>query len=374
MNGSFDTGPYGISANDSPTNLTGQFPGPEHHPVTAFIENYSIPVLCLLGLCGNSLASLVFLQKSLRNSSSSIFLATKGFSDNGFLSTLLIIWLSRTFQLRIGAISGACQVIIFLSNVCGCISVWLVVFVTLENYIRICRPFIVNRVCKTTTAKLAVIVLCVIAFGIYSYCFWVMQSDTCSPHEEFIHLISAFIYTDTLLTLVVPLVFIIVLMTAILCDLVKSYNRRSNLHAPTVKRVKNPMAKVTKMLLAVTVTFFCLNLPSHVNRMRIMITSFIADSEQSTESRAAEIQQITLLISYLSLTINIFVYLLFGSKFRNVFIQLITCRVRGSTSVYSPATDISARENGSKAKYTHTRVIADVLEKARLTTNTDVDV
>jgi hypothetical protein len=80
------------------------------------------------------------------------------------------------------------------------------------------------------------------------------------------------------------------------------------------------MAKVTKMLFAVTVTFICLNLPSHINRLRIMISSILeAEGQQGQySSREEMIQQITLLVSYLSLTINLLVYVTFGSRFRKV--------------------------------------------------------
>ena len=356
MNESAGAGLYDVTSSSSHGNLTDSFPVHVHHPVTTFIETYSIPVLCLLGLIGNSLASIVFFQKQLRNSSSSIFLATRGLSDNGFLSTLLIIWLSRTFQLQLGGVPGACRVIIFLTYVCGCISVWLVVFVTFENYIRICRPFIVNRVCKTSTAKLAVLVLIIFAVGLYNFPFWAMSGE-CKPYQEHYNLVQALVYTDTVVTLVMPLICITVLMAAIVYDLVKSYNRRSKLHAPTVKRMNNPMAKVTKMLLAVTVTFFCLNLPSHVNRLRIMISSFLLDSDNtpSGESYLDEeaIMYITLFMSYLSLTINIVVYITFGSKFRTVFIELITCRFCSTLLTFSrQPTNASSRElcNGNQTR------------------------
>ncbi|XP_060568509.1 mu-type opioid receptor-like, partial [Ruditapes philippinarum] len=134
-----------------------------YHPLTSFIEQYTIPVICIFGLITNTLSSIVFLQKTLRDSSCSIFLAARGFIDNGFLSTLLIVWISQTFNLQLGSLSGSCKVIIFLSYICGFISVWLVVFITFENYIRICKPFVVKRICTTALAKVIVAILCLIS-------------------------------------------------------------------------------------------------------------------------------------------------------------------------------------------------------------------
>ena len=310
-----------VSIQPQTSNVTEQVPGSSYHVITVYIQKYMIPSICLLGLIGNTLSSLVFLRKSLRKNSCSILLCARGFSDNGFLSTLLTIWISRTFQLHLGAIRSSCQIIIFFTYVFGCTSVWLVVFVTAENYIRICRPFIVNRICTTNVAKRIVVILCCITLCIYNFPFWAMSPDTCVPYDPFYKTVQVFIYADTLLTLVVPLICITLVMIAIVCSLVKSYNRRSRLRAPTAKRIKNPMAKVTKMLFAVTVTFICLNLPSHINRLRIMISSIFETEGQLTQDRSREeaIQQITLLVYYLSLTTNLLVYVTFGSKFRKVF-------------------------------------------------------
>lgn len=307
-------------------NFTQQSGITEYHPITTIIEQYLIPAICIFGITGNTLASAVFLEKTLRNRSCSIFLAARGFSDNGFLLTLLIIWISRTFQLQLGSINCSCQIIIFLSYVCGCISVWLVVFVTFENYIRICRPFIVNRICTTSFAKVTVGIVCFVAVCFYNFPFWAMTPDTCMPYLQFYNAVQAFVYTDTVLTLVLPLICISTLMTAIVYDLVKSYNRRNRLRAPTAKKVKNPMAKVTKMLLAVTVSFICLNLPSHVNRIRIMISSFVSDESHNNRSFALEeaVQQITLLVYYLSLSTNIIVYIIFGGRFRKVLRNILS--------------------------------------------------
>ncbi|XP_060605151.1 FMRFamide peptide receptor frpr-18-like [Ruditapes philippinarum] len=293
--------------------------GSSYGLISGYIEKYVIPVICLLGLIGNTLSSIVFLRKPIRNSSCSIFLCARGFSDNGFLSTLLIIWISRTFQLRLGEIQSSCQIIIFLTYVFGCTSVWLVVFVTAENYIRICRPFIVNRICTTNVAKCVVGILLFVTLCIYNFPFWTMSPDTCVLYGRYHKTVQVFVYADTFLTLIVPLICITLVMTAIVCSLLKSYNRRSRLRAPTAKRIKNPMAKVTKMLFAVTVTFICLNLPSHINRLRIMISSIFETTEQGQyTSREGMIQHITLLVSYLSLTTNLVVYVTFGSKFRKV--------------------------------------------------------
>ncbi|XP_052259596.1 FMRFamide receptor-like [Dreissena polymorpha] len=266
------------------------------------------------------------MHKSLRNNSCSIFLAVRGLSDNGFLTTLLIIWISRAFRLQLGSTHGACRIIIFLTYVCGFISVWMVVFVTAENYIRICRPFVVNRLCTPTKAKIIVSVLGLIAVCLYNFPFWAMTPSTCLVYSG---LVSGLVYTDTALTLAIPFVCLFLLMTAIVCDLVKSYKRRRHLRAPNARKNRNPMATVTKMLFAVTLSFFILNLPSHVNRLRLMILPLIGiQSRNEFSSLDQAVEQITLSIYYLSLAFNIVLYFAFGSRFRCVFIDVFFSRCK----------------------------------------------
>jgi somatostatin receptor 2 len=243
----------------------------------------------------------------------------------------LIVWISQTFNLQLGSLSGSCKVIIFLSYICGFISVWLVVFVTLENYIRICKPFVVKRFCTTTLAKFIVAILCLISVCLYNFPFWAMSEDNCLYLPRHRNSVQALIYTDTVITLALPICCIIYLMTAIVCNLVKSFRVRK-LRRASRTSTNNPLAKVTKMLFAVTVTFFCLNLPSHIYRYVKMISSFVYKSSEPDRHSIKEeaIQQTTLLMSYISISTNIIVYIIFGSKFRAVFLQM--CHLCGGST------------------------------------------
>ncbi|KAH3716095.1 hypothetical protein DPMN_058812 [Dreissena polymorpha] len=300
------------------------------HPITHYIELYIIPILCIIGVIGNTVSTIIFMHKTLRNSSCSIFLAVRGMSDNGFLTTLLIPWISRTFRLGLGSTNGACQIIVFLTYVCGFISVWMVVFLTAENYIRICRPFVVSRICTPTKAKLVAAAFGLIAVALYNFPFWTMTPSSCESYPSLYNIIQGLVYTDTVLTLVFPFVCIVLLMTAIVCDLVRSYKRRNHLRAPNARNNRNPMAKVTKMLFAVTISFFVLNLPSHVNRLRIALINTNTGGDFSSLDQA--VGQITLLIYYSSLAFNIVLYITFGSKFRCVFLEVFCSRCKDHIS------------------------------------------
>ena len=150
--------------------------------VRTAIEACSMPTICTIGLISNTLALVTFLQMPLRNKSCSVFLAGRSVSDNGSLGTLFLIWISGKLRLGLASVLGICQVILFLTYVCGCISVWLVVFVTAENYIRICHPFLVQRLCTAKFAQIIIFVLTLITLTIYNFPLWISQPD-CSPNS-----------------------------------------------------------------------------------------------------------------------------------------------------------------------------------------------
>lgn len=311
--------------------------------VTA-IQTIAVPVIAVLGIIGNCVSFAVFTRPSLRTNSCSFFLAARSVSDSGFLIALFTIWLSSTLDLELSRITGLCQTFIFLTYVFSCMSVWLVVFVTAENYIRICKPFLVNKVCKLFNAKVLVAVVCVLVSSFYSFPFWAVSGE-CIPVERQFNFMQGVIYVDSLLTFVIPCILMTVFIVSVLITTLKSCKRRRRLSASSMKASKNPVTKVAKMLLAVTLIFFCLNIPSHVVRLRLAIQTFKYSTANVT-SLDVTINSLALLLYYTSLAINVIVYYIFGSKFRHVFQEIVLCKKpallsvtssRSATSFYSAA-------------------------------------
>ncbi|KAL4219898.1 7 transmembrane receptor (rhodopsin) [Mactra antiquata] len=333
------------------TNKSGHFTSrttPDSYNFMTNVERYAVPMICLFGLVGNTISFIVFLRKTLRSNSCNLFLAARSISDNGFIIILFIIWLSSTFDLKLSHRTGICQIIITLSYVFGCISVWLVVFVTVENYIRVCRPFMVNEICKTTNAKIAVGVLIGFVLCCYHYPLWT-TTKRCVPYPKYYNLIQKMVYVDTVLTLVLPTLIMSLLMAAMARSSVSACQRRRRLQFNKIKNTKNPMTKVTTMLLAVTLIFFTLNMPSHVIRLRLMIISISRNSPYVTTSTDLIFQSLSQLLYYTSLAINIIVYFLFGSNFRKTFFGLFSGRI----SHVSVQTDNSVLSGYNRSKTSH---------------------
>ena len=317
------------------TNSTNEDPSLSYAANAAMlVEIYCMPVICLFGLVGNTLSSITFLRNPLRKTSCSLYLAVRSISDNGFLLALSLIWISTVFELRLSRVKGICQTIVFLTYICGCVSVWLVVFVTIENYVRICHPFAAKTVCSKRPARILTCILCISALGVYNFPLWISNSD-CSHNHKFYEITQALVYTDTLLTLVIPSLLIIVLMIAILYSLIQTFQRRQRLRkSPEPKNRATgktlPAAKVTKMLFVVSLMFFILNIPSHIIRLYILINSFIKGQNQPPNVERA-IQTIFQLIYYLSFSLNIIIYLSFGRNFRTTF-KTLFCRKEANSA------------------------------------------
>ena len=290
--------------------------------ILMMLEVYYMPVICSFGLTGNTLSAVTFFRSPLRKTSCSVYLGVRSISDNGFLLALLLIWISTVFDLRLSQVTGVCQTVVFLTYICGCVSVWLVVFVTIETYVRMCHPFVMNKYCAKCPACILTTTLCIFAFGVYNFPIWISNTD-CSHNRKYSGLTQAFVYIDTLLTLAIPSILITILMTAIVYNLVSTYQRRQRLNREPKSKNKSksdspPAAKVTKMLFIVSLLYFVLNIPSHVIRLEILVNNFIKGRTQISNVESA-MQTIFQLLYYLSFAVNIIIYLKFGRNFRTTF-------------------------------------------------------
>lgn len=280
----------------------------------AGIELVLVPVIAVFGMVGNAFSCAMFVTKPLNKNSSSLFLALRSVSDSGFLATLLIIWMSSIFDLRLSHTLPVCQLMIYLTYVFSCSSVWLVVLITLENYVRICKPFHVYKICKRNNA--AIISVCMTAVILCCYCFpfWTVGTD-CQPLEKHHDTIQTMVYVDSVMTMFAP---IGIMVCALMAMFWSGKCKRSYLHrkktATSSRTGANPVKQVTTMLFAVTIIFLILNLPSHTVRLRYM-DLYVIDSVIISQNESV-FQTASMMLHYMSLAINFVIYYTFGSRFR----------------------------------------------------------
>lgn len=243
---------------------------------------YYTPILVYMGGIGNMLSVYIFLTPKLRKLTSSYYLSALAISDTVFLIALFIVWLAM-IEIDVFNQPGACQILVYLTSTCSFLSVWFVVAFTIERFVAVRCPLLRHSICTVQRAKIILISLVIFAMIIFSPLLifantQVIKNNTmCSVEPEWQHLASIFNIVDTIITFLIPVVVIVALNMEICKAIWKLNDTRQIL---TVRRVvqKNikPISrmdyfgtqmKITKMLLIVSSTFLCFNLPSYIMRV-----------------------------------------------------------------------------------------------------------
>lgn len=116
-----------------------------------YCYTYYIPLMIAVGLIGNVLSCIVFLTTHLKMRSSSYYLAALAAADFGYLSVLLVVQFSYKGVVEIYNRNGWCQTFIYISTVCSCLSVWLIVAFTVERFIAVQYPLQRPHICTVST-------------------------------------------------------------------------------------------------------------------------------------------------------------------------------------------------------------------------------
>ncbi|KAK7486452.1 hypothetical protein BaRGS_00022253 [Batillaria attramentaria] len=340
---------------------SGLLPRPNGGIVIQILARFhliALPTIAILGIISNLLSFCIFVSKTLRRTSCSIYLAARSISDTGFLLSLFITWLGDAVSAPVVHTVVVCQVVIFSSYVFGFLSVWLVVFITLENYIRICHPFSVAKFCTVQKFSLW-------TTEVKSY----KGLQRCGNNLKYIVIIKALLYGDMVITLVLPSLIILFFMVAICISLVRSFKRQSRLKGSkpvasgangtipknaatngragtsglgdsgnkkstkrsSSRRNSSPQAKVTRMLFAVSFTFLVLSLPSHCIRLRVAMLLMVKKTSENPNMDEM-LQVVFQILYYLSFAVNLVVYLSCGESFRNVFYETYIACLAGKSS------------------------------------------
>lgn len=188
---------------------------PPFDAVIDFIQFYYLPCITLIGLVGNLLSCIVFLTTHLKMRSSSYYLAALACADFGFLVLLLLVWLSGILDFPLFHVNGFCQCIVYLSTVCGFLSVWLIVAFTVERFIAVQYPLHRPHMCTVARAKAIVIYLVVFAALSHSYVFVTSGiievrdgEQVCDMRESHRDTMRVINIIDSLVTLIIPFVLI----------------------------------------------------------------------------------------------------------------------------------------------------------------------
>ena len=176
--------------------------------VSSLLRNIWIPMISAVGLIGNSLTLLVFANRKLKHTSSSIFLAALALVDNLFLLNLLLMWIDGVFY-NIIRIPMVCELIMFVTYVTGFLSVWFIIGFTTKRYMAICYPIRWKLMFSRFREKLSAAILLALAFLLYNHSFWTIQvliigpRYTCVTKLEMLGFLNVITWIDTMVTMVI---------------------------------------------------------------------------------------------------------------------------------------------------------------------------
>lgn len=347
------------------------------------ITQFYVPLIIFVGLLGNITSVLVFFTSKLKQVSSSYYLAALATADSGFLFALFIVWLN-SLDVDWYSRNGGCKFVIYCTLVCSFLSVWLVVAFTVERFIAVCYPLHRPTMCTVRRAKMTIAGLVLFAMMAYSYAFLVAgivydaadgyRTPQCLGYERYLRAMTVLNNVDTVTTLIVPFIIIVVMNVTIARKIIAFYKRRSQMNedltpafSARVNRKRNlkgessvnsspptqgsllstasfratnqrsgngttqssfretmrsrTQIRITKMLLIVSTVFIILNLPSHAVRLHVVFEALLNPLFEATD-RLQLTQQYTQLIYYTNFSINFFLYSLAGANFRKALSQL----------------------------------------------------
>jgi hypothetical protein len=141
--------------------------------ITEFIQkvNFWITIaeilMVICGILGNGLALIVINRRSLRDTSSSVFITYLAIFD---ISVLVVHITSLATSNLIHSYILHCF-LAYLNDLVTFCSVWIMVIMTLERCVAVRSPFLAKRFCTTEHARYSVYILLFIAFILFSSTF-----------------------------------------------------------------------------------------------------------------------------------------------------------------------------------------------------------
>lgn len=204
-------------------------------------------------------------------------------------------------------------------------SVWLIVCITVENYIVTFHLSKAVVYCTVFRAKIVISLLVLYAVFLYSGHFWttgviaVSENYTmCTELAQFSKLNRIYSFWDTVTTLLLPILITATLIVAILSQNLcteKKMDRCENSIYRRLSKKQKSLVRITRVLLAISLTFVLLSGPSYINRLRHLILTEIQGKRPYTLTDRI-LQQTFQLVYYLSSCLNIIYYLTWSHNFR----------------------------------------------------------
>lgn len=359
--------------------------------VLSLLNTYVLPIIILIGIVGNTASFLVFIgTPRLCRQSSSMYLAFLAAVDNLFLVTVFVVWFGFV-GVQIFMKNGWCQTIMYCIYVCSFLSVWTVVSFTCERWIVVFHPLKRHRLCTRKRAVLVMTFLTIGALTFYSFSIFTTSvtynagMSVCANSPRYYSALQVMRGIDTMVTVIIPLLAIIVMNTGIGIKTCRYANKKKTLQVPVdsvddisgftsvnrqsetrnghasalslvsaggrltvnkqgprswrlLTRRRHTQLRITQALLVVSSVFVLLNLPSFAFHIHAFIISIRQDSFDKV-LKAYIWQELIQFLYYINFASRFFLYAASSRNFRYALKRLLTRFKHRLAKIFSSSYD-----------------------------------
>ncbi|CAH1781210.1 unnamed protein product [Owenia fusiformis] len=312
------------------------------------------PIILSVGIVGNAMAAAVLLQKSMRSSTSSMYLIALAFVDTTVLLTGLVrewikygifeyrehfgYWTLKPSDVRAYTDAG-CKFHMFILYTTIHISAWLLVCLTVERVIAVFIPHKVKLICthKVTLAAIGIIFIVCIALNshffvtvkldtdIYSGVLWCgVNGDMNSANARWY---KTYHIIDAVVASYAPFVIMLSANLLIIGKLRFSKCKRGKMVNNTSSN-DSKLNTMTTILLTINFVFVVTTSPIVVLKKYYSVWFDVNTDEGEADNELAF--AICNMLFYLNSALNFFLYCISGPRFRGEFMvlmrRLTSCR------------------------------------------------
>jgi len=304
------------------------------------------PILILLGTLGNILSIFVLTRKSIRASTTALYLTVLAFSDLVVLySGLLRQWILFLFGEDVRQVSeGGCKLHMWLVYSSLDFSAWILIAVTLERVISAWLPHNAKTICTKKSAIAFLIGIAVFIFVLNGHILFGMIYETVVKDDGTTKVVKCteinvqyynffnkvWPWIDLCAFCVIPFAVIVVGNALILFKVLKSQRKTKAAVVPAVAGgrargaggTQGKQSSMTAMLFTLNVVFLVSTSP--VSIYNIGYTYWMTDATPAKIARLDFWWAVVNMFMYTNNSLNFLLYCLSGTKFRREVIKMFS--------------------------------------------------
>ncbi|KAL8562132.1 hypothetical protein ACOMHN_041967 [Nucella lapillus] len=300
------------------------------------------PTLLCIGTIGNVMTVVIMKRLTSDDSTINIYFTAIAVVDLIFLWSIVpnqIVHFNLGYDFK--TVHGfVCKIITWLYTGGGTVSCWYLVCMTVHRAMSVVWPHRVNVLCTRRTVLImlsAVTVIIALLYSHYLVGYDVVTLDNgvtykCSLEtDDYIHFhTNVFVYVELLVYCVVPFIVLVIANGVLTWKLVASA-KKANLNlsegsSGQARSREKAANSVTLTVMAVSLTFLVLTLPSSLN----FIINYLYFTGHTQGSGSREIVALAssivcTLLTHTNHAVNFYLYCLTGRRFREEFLKVLCC-------------------------------------------------